>query len=124
MEFLTYAKSNKKTNPATTSKAAKPSVETQQAATTIANGIKKPGQSKEQTKLIEQGIQKGIELYKKQHKAKAREADKAKKKLKNKATPSAQLQPQSVGDNSAKQNILPWVLLVASWAIFAAYLVL
>ena len=54
---------------------------TQQEANTIAKGIQKPGQSKEQTKLISQGIQKGIEIYKKQQKAKTRERDKQLKKV-------------------------------------------
>ena len=48
----------------------------------IAKGTQKPGQTKEQTKLVAQGIQKGIELYKKQQKAKARELDKQLKKAK------------------------------------------
>ena len=47
----------------------------------IAKGIKKPNQSKEQTKLISQGIEKGIALYKQQQKAKARETDKQRKAL-------------------------------------------
>lgn len=46
----------------------------------IAKATQKPAQTKEQTKLIAQGIEKGIALYKKQQKEKAREADKQKKK--------------------------------------------
>ena len=41
----------------------------------IARGRQLPGQTKEQTRLIAQGIQKGIEQYKKQHKARVRERD-------------------------------------------------
>ena len=37
----------------------------------ITKGIQKPGQTKEQTKLISQGIQKGIEIYKKQQNSKS-----------------------------------------------------
>ena len=44
------------------------STETIDAAMTIAKGIQKPNQTKEQTKLIAQGIQKGIAEYKKQQK--------------------------------------------------------
>ena len=57
----------------------KVSTEVQTESTRIASGIKKPGQSREQTKLIAAGIEKGIAEYKKQHKAKARQLDKQKK---------------------------------------------
>jgi len=46
----------------------------------IARGTQKPGQTKEQTKLISQGIKKGIDQYKKQQSARARELDKNSKK--------------------------------------------
>lgn len=52
----------------------------QEEALKVARSIQKPGQTKEQTKLIAQGIAKGIELYKKQQSAKSRERDKARKK--------------------------------------------
>ncbi len=52
----------------------------QEEALKVARSIQKPGQTKEQTKLVAQGIAKGIELYKKQQSAKARERDKARKK--------------------------------------------
>ncbi|MDD1649449.1 MAG: DUF2956 domain-containing protein [Methylococcaceae bacterium] len=47
----------------------------------MARRVQKPGQTKEQTRLIAQGIAKGIELYKRQQSAKARERDKARKRL-------------------------------------------
>ena len=50
-----------------------PSPEVVKEAENIAKGTQRPGQTKEQTKLIAQGIQKGIELYKKQHKGKTRD---------------------------------------------------
>ena len=58
-----------------------PSQTTQEEALQVARAIQKPGQTKEQTKLIAQGIAKGIELYKRQQSAKARERDKQKKRL-------------------------------------------
>ncbi|MGX2041194.1 DUF2956 family protein [Methylocaldum sp. MU1018] len=62
----------------------------QEEALKVARSIRKPGQTKEQTKLVAQGIAKGIELYKKQQSAKARERDKARKKaLKLKQAESA-----------------------------------
>ncbi|MBT0328128.1 DUF2956 family protein, partial [Vibrio campbellii] len=45
-----------------------PSQETQTEAMKIAKSTQKPGQTKEQTKLIAQGIEKGIAQYKKQQK--------------------------------------------------------
>lgn len=56
------------------------SEETKAEAMKIARGTQKPGQTKEQTKLIAQGIEKGIAEYKKQQKVKARERDKIRKK--------------------------------------------
>ena len=88
----------------------------------IARGTQKPGQTKEQTKLIAQGIQKGIEEYKKRQNAKARELD---KKLK-KAAVSNTSDKRSADDNFepavVKNNILPWLLLIISWLGFAAYI--
>ena len=40
--------------------------ETKEDALKIARATQRPGQTKEQTKLIAQGIQKGIDHYKKQ----------------------------------------------------------
>ena len=53
----------------------------------IAQGAQRPGQAKEQTKLIAQGIQKGIEQYRKQQNARTRELDKKRKKANQQATP-------------------------------------
>ena len=46
----------------------------------IAKATQVQGQSKEQTKLIAKGIEKGIALYRQQQNEKARERDKARKK--------------------------------------------
>jgi len=90
----------------------------------IARGTQKPGQTKEQTKLIAQGIKKGIEIYKKQQSEKARELD---KKL-NKASalrPSHETSTEQVVEPVVvKGNKLPWVLLVLSWLGFVVYVVL
>ena len=88
----------------------------------IARGTQKPGQTKEQTKLIAQGIQKGIEQYKKKQSEKKRELD---KKL-NKASAKLALAESST-DNTVKPEIvthnkLPWVLLILSWLGFVAYI--
>lgn len=53
----------------------------QEEALAMARRVQKPGQTKEQTRLIAQGIAKGIELYKRQQSAKAREGDKTRKRL-------------------------------------------
>ena len=96
--------------------------ETVDEALAIAKKTQKPGQTKEQTRLIAQGIQKGIADYKKSAKAKHRQADKAQKKvqkqkqLNNQTTEIVETTPA----NNSKP--LPWILLVTSWALFAGYL--
>jgi Protein of unknown function (DUF2956) len=86
----------------------------------MARGTQKPGQTKEQTKLIAQGIQKGIELYKKQHKAKTRELDKRRKKrlahIDQQSLPDDELVPKRDG-----VSWLPWLLLIISWLSFAIF---
>ncbi len=52
----------------------------EEEALRVAKSTQSPGQTKEQTKLIAKGIEKGIAFYKQQQKAKARELDKARKK--------------------------------------------
>ena len=99
------------------------SPETQQKKQKIARANQKPGQTKEQTQLIAQGIQKGIDEYKKQMKARAREASRQ-KKLQTKA----KLQPQAGHEEEcniervevSRQHPLPWILLLLSWVGFAA----
>ena len=95
---------------------------TKTEAAKIAKATQKPGQTKEQTKLIAQGIQKGIDQYKKQHKAKSRVLDKQRKKYlihSSTATDESEIiEPQETGSGSK----LPWILLAVSWALFATYI--
>jgi len=106
------------------------SPETQAAAQQIAHATQRPGQTKEQTRLIAQGIQKGIEEYKRQQKARAREADKQRKRqLRFERQASAvqsddQQRPGEMPDTrpSAWSRWLPWGLLLLSWAGFLLYL--
>ncbi|GAA4878657.1 DUF2956 domain-containing protein [Ferrimonas pelagia] len=91
----------------------------------IARATQKPGQTKEQTKLVAAGIEKGIAEYKKQQKARARAADKAKKQEQRaKARATAEAEPQTPTAPQSPRQPLPWVLLGLSWLGFAAYLVL
>jgi hypothetical protein len=88
----------------------------------IARGIQKPGQKKEQTKLIAQGVEKGITEFRKREKAKARERDKLRKKALNEPK-STQPQAEQTQDVQTKKSALrsawvPWLLLLASWAYF------
>jgi hypothetical protein len=109
---------SKKTQP--------PSQETVTEAMQIARATQRPGQTKEQTKLIAMGIQKGIDQYKKQHKAKLREMDKRKKKEQRSKLDDTEINTQADSPDGTQQStkpILPWVLLTASWLLFAAYLV-
>ncbi|SMY14849.1 DUF2956 domain-containing protein [Photobacterium aquimaris] len=104
-----------------------PSTETQIEALRVAKATQKEGQTKEQTKLIAQGIQKGIEQYKKQQKAKARERD----KLKKKNAQSKNNQPQIATTTTPianpniiyKQHWLPWAITITSWIGFGIYLI-
>lgn len=79
----------------------------------------RPGQTKEQTKLIAEGIRKGIDDYKKQHKAKQRESNKHLKKTKNE---HRELPVEEKIVVKTKQHWLPWLLLVLSWGAFGLYI--
>lgn len=94
------------------------SQETQDEALIMAKKVQKPGQSKEQTKLIALGIQKGIADYKKLAKSKQRDADKAKKK---KVTVVHTASEESVNDSQSTTKLLPWGLLALSWIGFISY---
>ncbi len=95
------------------------SAETQEEAMVIAKKTQKPGQTKEQTRLIAQGIQKGIAEYKKTAKNKQRQADKASKKKKKQQDQVAEIETATEVKSS---NHYPWILLVLSWIGFAAYI--
>ncbi|MEI6897440.1 MAG: DUF2956 domain-containing protein [Psychromonas sp.] len=94
--------------------------ETVDEALAIAKKTQKPGQSKEQTRLIAQGIQKGIAEYKKSSKAKHRQADKAQKKQ-SKQKQSDQDESTITESPETKNSALPWGLLIVSWLIFIFY---
>ena len=98
-----------------------PSEASQDEAVRIARGTQRPGQTKEQTKLIAQGIQKGIEQYKKQQSAKARELDKKLKKVNQQLAPPEARELEVQERMVYRQHWLPWVLLVLSWLAMAAY---
>lgn len=95
------------------------SVETQNEALAMAKKTQKPGQTKDQTKLITLGIQKGIAEYKKLAKGKQRDADRAKKKKISTAdTEQADIEAPVV---QSTHSFLPWVLLGCSWIGFISY---
>mgnify|MGYP001945057741 CR=1 FL=1 len=95
---------------------------TKTEAMKLAKANQKPGQTKDQTKLIAQGIQKGIDQYKKQQKAKARELDKQRKKKQSQAVHADTETEMLDQENGASK--LPWMLLLLSWGGFAAYLLI
>jgi seryl-tRNA synthetase len=99
----------------------KPSKETETKALAMAKSTQRPGQNKEQTKLIAQGIQKGIDQYKKQQKEKARELDRKLKQLKQTETRELPIQT-SEGDASPRAvHWLGWLLFGLSWLGFIAF---
>tara|TARA_R110002167_G_scaffold328679_1_gene535096 strand:- start:713 stop:1027 length:315 start_codon:yes stop_codon:yes gene_type:complete len=89
----------------------------------MAKGTQKVGQTKEQTKLIAQGIEKGIAEYKKQQGKKLREIDKQRKqKAKLQQDGNTHTVEHASNDNPVQP--LPWILLVLSWLGFVAYIFL
>lgn len=101
----------------------KPSPQTQEEALKIAKSIQRPAQTKEQTKLIAQGIQQGIDLYKRQQKEKVRALNKQRKKLANQKTRSNEQDDQEIQEVIIyQQHWLPWLLLLLTWLGLAVYL--
>jgi len=104
------------------------SPETQEEALKIAKATQRPGQTKEQTKLVAQGIEKGISLYKKQHKSKNRELNKKLHKSKKDTKKQDLIVKTDIKSNSTivtkKQPPISWILLLLSWAGFIAYAIL
>lgn len=100
----------------------KVSKESQEQALKVAKGSQKVGQTKEQTKLIAQGIEKGIAEYKKQQSKKMRERDKQRKQQvkKQQQTLTEVVDKKEVNNNPHK---LPWLLLALSWLGFIGYLI-
>ncbi len=100
----------------------RPSPQTQEEALKLAKGTQRPAQTKEQTKLIAQGIQKGIDLYKKQQKEKARALNKRlKKALSQKEGSTETNEPDAEEIIIYRQHWLPWALLILSWVGMAVY---
>ncbi len=96
------------------------SPETKEEATRVAKSMQRPGQTKEQTRLIANGIQKGIEQYKKLHKAKSRELDKRLKLSQKQSNSMPEVESES--DIDYRQHWLPWTLVVLSWLGGGLYL--
>jgi glutamate/tyrosine decarboxylase-like PLP-dependent enzyme len=94
----------------------------QDVAMQIARGTQRPGQTKEQTKLIAQGIKKGIEQYKKLQSAKSRELDRNRKKVKQQLVHTEATEIEAQEKVVYKYQWLPWILLFLSWIGMAAFL--
>jgi len=88
----------------------------------ISKSIQRPNQTKEQTKLIAQGIQKGIAEYKKQQKVKTREQEKLKKKLAKEKQNNQLIGDDLKPETKCKTQWLPWILLLVSWGGMGLYL--
>ena len=88
----------------------------------IARGTQRPGQKKEQTKLIAQGVEKGITEFRKREKAKSRERDKLRKKALKEPKPTLPQAEQTQDVQTDKSTLwsawVPWLLLLASWTYF------
>ncbi len=88
--------------------------EIQLEAEQIARSLQKPGQTKEQTRLIAKGIQQGIETYRRQQAEKARDFDKELKKLKRQENTEAATAQTRETCIVYRQHWLPWLLLMLS----------
>jgi hypothetical protein len=97
------------------------SPQTRDEALSIAEGTQRPGQTKDQTKLIAQGIQRGIDLYKKQHKTKARELDRKLRRTDHASAETAH--PETHRQEVVRYRVawLPWTLLVVTWIGIGLY---
>ena len=94
----------------------KPSQQTQEEALKIAKGTQRPAQTKEQTRLIAQGIQKGIDLYKKQQKEKTRDLNRKLKKISSQKEQSIKSDDNEIQEEIIyRQHWLPWLLLFLTW---------
>ena len=93
----------------------------QEEALRVANSIQVPGQTKEQTRQIAKGIEKGIALYKQQQKAKARERDRARKKGSNQHhVQISQVEP-SADDEIVASPVLPALSMVGGIFSLASF---
>ncbi len=99
----------------------KVSPQTQDEAMKMAKATQRPGQTKEQTKLIAQGIEKGINLYKKQQKGKSRELNKKMHKVTQQLSAPDREDKELIQQDATKLPVLPWILLVISWVCFLVY---
>ena len=101
------------------------SEETQNEAMRLAKGTQSPGQTKAQTKLIAQGIERGIDLYKKEHKEKTRALDRRQREKRQPAGPAQDRAGVNAADRSSssaqRQHWLPWLLLGLTWAGIGAF---
>ena len=93
----------------------KPSLQTQDEAWKLSKGTQRPAQTKEQTKLIAQGIQKGIDLYKRQQKEKARDLNKKLKKTSRQKESVIATADDEQAYIIYRQHWLPWLLLFLTW---------
>jgi hypothetical protein len=100
----------------------KPSSQTQEDALKIAKSIQRPAQTKDQTKLIAQGIQQGIDVYKKQQKEKARELNKKLKKVSNQKAQPIESDDHEIQVHIVyRQHWLPWLLVLITWLGVGVY---
>ncbi len=107
--------------PATKPKTKKDVRDIRAEALKIANSIKIEGQDKATTKAIANGVQRGIELFMRQHSEKARELDKRAKKVKQLEATVAKNAEENILESIdviQRSSRLPWVLLVLSWCLF------
>ena len=108
------------------------SEETRSEAMVLAKGTQSPGQTKAQTKLIAQGIERGIDLYKKERKEVARALERRQRDKHQQQEDGHKRDTDTVDDTPAgsvaaaasARQWLPWLLLTLTWTGMAVYLIL
>lgn len=100
--------------------------DTRSEALKIANSQHVEGQTKEQTRLIAKGIQKGIEQFLRQQNEKSRDLDRRTKKVQQLLNAHGQETAVATDNVSTTQTssfkaYLPWILLGCSWVMFIVY---
>ncbi len=90
----------------------------------IAKGIQEEGQTKEQTRAVARGIAKGIALYKKQHKAKARELAKAQRRRETERLSEAAAAARPDSENRGPNRFVIATALAGGFSLAALVLAL
>lgn len=97
-----------------------------QEAAKIANALQQSGYSREENRAIRAGLQQGMEMWLRQQNERSRELDKRAKKVREslrhaESTKESDASAFGKPQVASRLPVLPWVLLLGSWVVFAVY---